>query len=81
MERNETQLANIKAKEAQGLASKLDLYSAESSYLSSQADYAESKDTVNYALMSLKPALRAGCQHCLNLKGCSLALPRVTRSM
>ena len=57
MERNETQLNNVQAKLDQGMASKIDLYSVESNYLSSQASYAESKDTAAYAEMVLNQML------------------------
>ena len=57
VERNETQLSNVKAKIEQGMASKLDLFSAESNYLSSQADYAETKKGANYAAMILNKLL------------------------
>ena len=57
MERNETQLNNVQAKLDQGMASKIDLCSVESNYLSSQAAYAESKDTAAYAEMVLNQML------------------------
>ena len=57
VQRNETQLKNVKAKVNQGLASKLDLYSVESSLLASQADYRAKNDAANYATMLLNQLL------------------------
>ena len=51
LNRNETLLNNVKAKEVEGLASKVDIYNAQTNYLSSQAAYVKAQDNLNYIQM------------------------------
>lgn len=57
MERNETLLKDVQLKMKQGVASKIDLYSAQAGYSSSQASYAAAKQKADYVAMLLCQSL------------------------